>query len=82
MRDRFSFSVLLKIHENAKILIIEPNFIEYILHGDNYPNLNELKLLVVHFSKEVFFTPVHKEDIDMNNFIGFDLDEFESSLKT
>ena len=50
MLDRFCVSILPRVHENVKSLIIEPMSMERILCAGAYPNLTELK--VFNFNKE------------------------------
>ena len=50
MLDRFCVSILPKVHEHVKSLIVEPVSMECILGGGDYPNLTELK--VVNFNKK------------------------------
>jgi hypothetical protein len=42
--NRFCISILPKIHQNVKSLILESVSMECILRASNYPNLTELKL--------------------------------------
>jgi hypothetical protein len=42
--DQFCSSILPRIHENVKSLVVEPVYMECILRAGNYPNLTELKL--------------------------------------
>jgi len=42
--NRFCSSILPKIHQNIKSLILESGSMECILRAGNYPNLTELKL--------------------------------------
>jgi hypothetical protein len=51
MLDRFCLSILPRVHENVKSLIVEPISMECILRAGDYPNLTELKL--INFNKEI-----------------------------
>jgi hypothetical protein len=42
--NRFCISILPKIHQNVKSLILESGSMECILRAGNYPNLTQLKL--------------------------------------
>jgi hypothetical protein len=42
--DRFCISILPRIHQNIKSLVVESVSMECILGAGNYPNLNELKI--------------------------------------
>lgn len=50
MLNRFSVSILPRVHKNVKSLIVEPISMECILRAGAYPNLTELK--VFNFNKE------------------------------
>jgi hypothetical protein len=49
--DRFCISILPKIYENIKSLIIESGSMEHIFRAGNYPNLT--KLQIFNFNKSI-----------------------------
>jgi hypothetical protein len=50
--DRFCISILPRIHQNTKSIIVDSVSMECILRAGNYPNLTELKLF--NFNKTIF----------------------------